>query len=376
MAGPGDIVGPFTIREMTGDKRELVLTGRALPYRPYSLEGEQRAEFTWYAGSPVATVQPLGAEEKETSINGWWKDRFIAPAASAPAELPPYSPEAPASVSGRPIATVAELASLVNDMRRKGQLVEVTWLQTVRRGILSRFRESWHNFHDLEWEITFRWSSQGDERQVANVRRDDDLNDVVDRASAEALRLDTASSPELGIPIDPDFADAINRSVTQVKTAASDMADALISMVDGALAPVDAGRRMLGVFDHIQAESQRVIDEVYSRPDRTIEATTSLDAVADIPIGRAVAAAAANRRLVRQARRNRHNAARGRIRVARAVEPDLLAVFLARDDTDLRSVSLEFYGTQDDWPRLRQFNGLASSRLRAGQLVLVPQRAR
>lgn len=376
MAGPGDIVGPFEIEELTGDRRRLTLSGRALPYRPYSLEGEQRAEFTWYAGSPVATVQPLGAEEKETTIGGWWKDRFISPVATAPGELPPFLPDTPAVVSGRPIANVVELVALVDDIRRKGQLVEVTWLQTVRRGLVVGFRQTWHTLRDVEYEIRFRWSSQGDERQVANVRRDEDLSDVVDRAAAEALRLDTASSPALGVPVDPDFAAEVNASVTRIKSSATELGDALVAMVDGAVAPVESAQRMLGLVDFVQAEAQRVIDEVYARPDRQIEATTTLAAVAAIPIARAVAAAAANRRLARQARRNRHDAARARLRVARAVEPDLLAVFFARADTDLRSVSRDFYGTPDEWPRLRRFNALPGSRLRAGQLVLVPQRSR
>jgi hypothetical protein len=40
---------------------------------------------------------------------------------------------------------------------------------------------------------------------------------------------------------------------------------------------------------------------------------------------------------------------------------------------DLRDVSLRFYGTQDNWRTLLQFNHLASSKLSSGQLVFVPK---
>jgi len=68
----------FSIRELTGDKRTLDLRTRALPYRPLTFTGTMRAEFTAYPGNPVRTAQVLGASEEDTTVKGYWKDRFIA----------------------------------------------------------------------------------------------------------------------------------------------------------------------------------------------------------------------------------------------------------------------------------------------------------
>src|SRR5262245_12238919 len=142
-------VAPFTVQELSGDGRTLELTSRALPYRPFTLEGEHRVEVTWYPGNPVGTAQVLGAKETTTSINGWWKDRFLGDVdVSAPAL---------ASVDGTPITSARQLAETVDDIRRKGQLLEVVWNHLARRGFITSFRQTWHTIKDLEWEIEFTW---------------------------------------------------------------------------------------------------------------------------------------------------------------------------------------------------------------------------
>ena len=80
----------FTIKTLdrTTPSR-LVLTGRALPYRPITLEGTQELEVVWYPGFPNATAQALGPHEEKTTIKGFWKDRFLqaVDVGTAPAQL-------------------------------------------------------------------------------------------------------------------------------------------------------------------------------------------------------------------------------------------------------------------------------------------------
>ena len=58
-----DLVSFFQVEELTGDKRVLRLSGRALPYRPFELSGTQRHSVEWYPGSPIGTLQVYGAKE-------------------------------------------------------------------------------------------------------------------------------------------------------------------------------------------------------------------------------------------------------------------------------------------------------------------------
>jgi hypothetical protein len=50
-----------------------------------------------------------------------------------------------------------------------------------------------------------------------------------------------------------------------------------------------------------------------------------------------------------------------------------LATFVARDGMDLRDVSTKYYGSPGEWIRLMLYNGFNTSRLLAGDVVIVPQ---
>jgi hypothetical protein len=174
-----DTVGSFTIRELTGSKRTLRLTSRALPYRPFELSGSQRHDITWYPGSPIGTLQNLGSKEEETTIRGYWKDRFIAASANPDNPSTAFA-QVSDQLGDQPVSLVTDLAALVDDMRRQGQVVQVTWLQQSRRGLLSKFMQRWNTNEDVEWEITFVWTSQGDEQDqdFSDLSAQADLSDV------------------------------------------------------------------------------------------------------------------------------------------------------------------------------------------------------
>lgn len=148
-------IGPasaFAIRQKTGPRRDIVLTGRGLPRRPFSLEGGQRTELTWLPGAVEAEVTVLGPDESPTSISGKWSDKFVAAG----------SGDVCISVNGQGVEDVREAVTVMDMVRREGQLVEVTWDQDLRVGIIKKFRTDWLNAHDVEWTIDFEWIGRGE----------------------------------------------------------------------------------------------------------------------------------------------------------------------------------------------------------------------
>ena len=69
----------------------------------------------------------------------------------------------------------------------------------------------------------------------------------------------------------------------------------------------------------------------------------------------------------------RYNNALTRYSLEQQLQQELLASFVAAQNMDLRDVSTRYYGTPDNWQQLMQFNGFASSKLNAGDLVWVPK---
>lgn len=366
-----ELVPSFVIEERSGDARQVILTGRALPYRPLSLSGSQRNTVEWYPGNPIGVLQVYGAKEEPTTVNGYWKDVFLGSANYA-------------LVDGFPVATARDLANTVDDIRRKGQEVKVTWLNHVRFGVLSKFTQKWYNGHDLEWEIEFTWIAQEDvtlsqipfTNSVATV----DLADAPSQIKAITDQTKDASEGFLGAIGSTitsltdtittftqnfqDVIDGINEKTDEVGGLVTDLFDAVAQLTQFSTAPQDVQKRVAGVLDGIKLESDDQRD-MFQDADGTrlnyggtfggvLADRATLREQADLSNQTAVLAAAQQKRILA------------------SVKSQVLAVFQAREGDDLRRVSQFYYGTPDGWRSLMLYNDLRTDVLVAGQTVIVP----
>jgi hypothetical protein len=389
MTTPVDTASAFVILELTGQQRGLHLLGRALPSRetPPAYSGKMRAEFTHYPGNPVATVQVIGPEEGQTTCSGTWKDRFLG---AVDSQGNTVQPDAQAllfssgggnqgyglDLSSDSITSAAELAALVDDIRRSGQLLEVSWDWIKRRGIMTEFEFTPHNRHDYAWKMTFEWCSQAEADPPLAVPQTD-VSDVQAALSSLGKSLADESTPPLALVADVT-ADLASK-ISQVETAISGIAQAISQAVDQMMAPLDSVRRILGIIQYTKATAQDVMDSTQARayesmvvPMPVVMPGTSAGA-SRVTAGRACAAAKYQRDLRATARSIRGlSAQRGQEMSARIGDTQQASIVRAKLGQDLRSISIQVYGTPDQWRLLKTYNGLTSSSLDAGQVVLIP----
>lgn len=359
----------FVIQELTGAKRTLELRGRALPYADFTLEGKTRAEFTWYPGNPTATVQMLGAEEAPTTVSGMWKDRFIRST-----DFFGTRAETPAAVAlwnGQQVEDALALTRAVDQLRLAGQLLRVTWDEQVREGILMRFRQKWKRREDVEWEMEFQWVSRGEPKQPVTfvvlptvddlaARLRERVNNILDKAKPVFQARDF-------------FMRNLERNLLDIESAASDVEDAASNVAELLSTPDQVARRVMAAAESVKASAAGIVELVDAQPTREIENIE----VADQGVGRALYVDAWARDLRKEARALELLTAEEVDRLRALVDDDdLLAAFVARADSDLREVAQTYYGDQSEWRRLRKYNRFRSSRLIAGDLVLVPKLVR
>lgn len=384
-----ELTSSFVIRELTGDKRSLRLRERALPYRPFNLSGSQRNNIDWYPGSPIGTLQVFGAQEDETSVNGWWKDAFLGgqERGNAPAEV---TGESTADVDGTEgtllsssaLTTASALVNVVDDMRRKGQEVEVTWLDKVRRGIIEKFSQKWHTGHDVEWEIGFKWISQGESLSDTKFKDDTatdigDLPNMVQEELTGVLGEDNDLTQSAGEQMS-DLLAVIDEASAGLADMADSLTDAVVSIGNTITAPNAALRKVAGILDGIKLAAGDLVDII----DQYLDGA-SLDQGMDVFVAAlpdngslSFGVVLANRGAARARGdacvRLRDLAARQQAQLLGQATSEMLKIFQARDDQDLRQVSQDAYGTPDAWLGLMIYNNLTSSGLRAGQVVFVP----
>lgn len=373
----------FTITELTGEQRALRLTDRALPYRPFTLKGDQRHENEWYPGSPEATLQIFGAKEDQTTINGKWKDRFIRPPqALLPSELiqagfkSPLQPAAgqqgsiAAQLNGEAVLSVEDLVDLVDDMRAKGQIVEVRWMSRVRQGIIASFEQSWHTKQDVEWKIVFTWMNRGSPledvpvftRQLDQSDAITEIDDLLGQVTGDnaSLDLDLAGSEAASA------LDSVNRALSDVQQAVAGLEENVIAHVQLLTTPIDLAQRAVSLYQFIQESANNVLLAI----SNVLEAF-SLNT--EVSFGARLAARetfGAQRKAMAEII---GIAAIREAQTAKELKPELLNVFIARDAQDLRDVAMQFYGDPEDWKSLMRFNGLDQSKLTRGSLIFVPR---
>lgn len=398
----------FVIRELTGEKRTVTLRGRGLPFRPFTLSGSMRHEITWYPGSPEGVLQVMGATLEPTTVNGRWSDRFISLESDEDEVLeaintqniagqavrdPTDDDRAPISISTPGVGSleaavnnVREVVDIIDSIRRHGQIIEVVWGNQLRRGIMSKFTEKWQTNQDLEWEMSFVWTSQ-DVEELDNIevetRNKYDLNQALDRAD-DSLSIITAK-PFTAPPSElsrfgaikaatKDVLDAaeepfknIARLITDVQSGILDVEDTAIQISRSVVGAVTSAKRIAGAWTFLE---QRANDLALLLD--TVEDAIALNEFEDA--GERLASRKDTRDRRRGARRIAGDSARQKDAALKALRPELIRAFTAREGQDLRDVATEFYGTPDGWRGLRRYNNLSDSRLSAGQLVLVPRR--
>lgn len=354
----------FGIREMTGDQRNLVLAGdHMMPMQPFSLHGEQRLDTTWYNGNPVGSTQVLGGKENETVIKGKWSDRFIQ--ITSPPQV---------YVNGAVIKSLKDLAAIVDDMRLKGQKIEVTWAHLARRGYMRRFKQDWHTVHDLEWEIEFEWVSRADEDNQVASAREADLQAIIASGDSALDALNNAANPPAGRNL--NFGLLVARPIAALGEANTKLDGVLTSVTQNVTRAADGSRQAASLMSGIVTQCRTFVETMAATPGQFAVPGTDIaksTSIANVKVGESILAENQNRAMISKARKLAHTSARNQQILLRTIDTDIARVFYARDGQDLRDVSRRFYGTSDGWQQIRKFNGLARSKLVAGQIIMVPR---
>lgn len=348
------------------------LNTRALPYRPISFSGKQRVEFTWYPGSPNATTQMLGPEESPISMKGFWKDAYV------PTSKSYFSLED--SLVERP--SVQQLVAFMDTLRRRGQVCVFQWGQLERIGHITEFTQTWHNVHDCEWELVFTPLGQNDSQvgtivtatPISPQQTLGDLTQSVNDFNTKIANATSALKEQLTFfPL--DSIDALGFACQQTLTLSSNYAyTAVTTLANNVLRPAEAGNRILTSL------SQAIVSLTNTNTAITNRAITSVlnvrsvgGSVDTLPLAKRVVAYQYQRTWNAVTQGNATKLSQDFQQTSQTLQQNLLAVYTARQSEDLSAVSTKFYGRPDFWKQLMTFNGLTSSALTVGQVVLVPK---
>lgn len=381
MADYGD-VPPFIIRELTGDKREVQLTGRALPYRPYPLKVRQRVEVEYLPGAGEGTATVLGPVDEPSTLNGAWKEKYLGALAAA------ATGQAPAMIlDGGAVLGVRDAKDLFDSLCRMGQLLEVSWFDEVRHGFLEIFGRSWTTAKDLTWEMTFKWISRGEDIGPAVFTTITGLGDLAAEVRRRLSELAQIEVPE-GFGIDFGFLDSLRDLQQGIAGAVQSVTDAVQQLTRKATTVSRVTRGIVATLFDIEEQCLALGGFVENQFGQEAEDWKRLigdkGETGGIISGTPVELQTETQKLqarffqleVKQwAQDLRAYVIDQRTQLQQQLGKEVLQSYKVKAGQDLRDISQLAYGSAFEWRTLLLFNELPGIDVEPGTVVLVPKQA-
>lgn len=343
----------LTIRELTGSGRTIELLDRAMPYRPAAWPRTHRFKKTTYSGNPRATIQMLGTDDMGLELNGFWKARYVAAAAEMEGFEDLWS-------EGR-VITPETLIAVFDRILRGGNLLEVTWANEVRRGVMTEFEPSYDRVEDVSWSCRFEWT-QANEFEAPRAADIQDTQNEIDTALSD-LEDSMSQIPPI---ILPNITSAILLQETVARESGLAMSVAIAAIYG---VPEVSSSQFQRVSSNASSAAAAALALRALLADTNIEDMVATDDVNSLLAAQAWSTLFASRSLGFAAVAIRaREATRGR------VVADLLGIVRLGRNQTLRTLALEYYGSADDWTYIADANGFTTSVPGVGAVVKIPRR--
>ncbi len=402
------------------DAREIVLRGRTLPYQGVGWGTTQRVDINYFPGNPVAIAQVIGATWNDTTCTGRWSDLFLRNDEHAPdlinfATLAETAlPDVDAAVANRLPTTglqdlpdnttsttfqsggalpprKARTAGAIRDaiyaLCRGGQLLRVEWGAIVRYGYIGEFTPTHDREQDIDWEIMFKWIGK-EPTQPQPQPESKDLVSAIEFVQSRVLTIieflssgDRPSQievfdrlPSSSLNAHAIFIEQYRRQfiqyVRKINSSSKDLFSALERIVR-AITPIDPRElfgNVRGAMDGLVQATNEMLDAFETLGAAVGTARTTHGSPADVTVVDGLQRAFRKLALELAAEARRQQA-----EIDRFLTPRIKTIVRPYAGTTLRDISIQEYGTANNWRAIQDFNGLPDSVVPAGTVIRVPE---
>lgn len=375
---------PFVIEQVTGEERVVILKGRALPLSGAAWESELAVELTWYPGISTANSQVIGNREMPSTFRGRWSDKLLFEASNTngvqllnfpavtPAGLPTSGINGGSSFAAAdsfPVASQeARLAKTVLDavdlIKREGQKVKVRWGSRVRYGFLTRVLDQPGRGNDIVWELDFKWTGRTNSLPTRVAPK---LNVLSTRAGLQRLLAALQAIWDKFALVDTNFANRLAGAIAALFDTISQIINSLTGVASLRFAPASLLNTLKAFLQLIRAHVAALREAFANNRSLAQE-----KAEVGLPDATAIAQIV-HSQLRRQLAETAAFAAEQQRLVDEVSTSEIRATFVAKTRTTLRDISVRFYQTPDNWPRIREFNQFTGSAVAPGTEVLIPK---
>lgn len=391
--GP-DFTSGFHIQEILEDGGEgvsVTLMGRAMPMQPFDYGGKQELVKEYYPGNPEPAVQVMGPRENNVPIRGNLDAKKYTRGGTRDYRQVPKA-----------------LEERLTGIRERGNLCKFVLGEWVRYGFVEEASFAMKTLasidYDLDLFIVGRAAPEnckvvGEEKAVPLEENENLIKAALD------FQAQTANQPDnfptgIGSQINDligDVASAVSvvtKFVDQTVSAAEGaqaLAERAIGLVRHARSTIATFKRRVGQLDLYSVNSSA--DEATKALDKTANASYILEVQNSTEKGPptitdAMKASAKKNASTYTSSEKTQKKALGKASEGWSVEGRLArleeqfkkiartlpkARHLIKDGDTLQKISMEYYGTSENWKRIYDHNNLTSTSLTVGDVLEIPK---
>jgi len=377
----------FSIRELTGKCREVLLTGWCLPFRPVTDSMKQRMKVEYYPGATEAVAQVFGPNHTDQTVAGVFLTRYMADEDCFLYHEGKSFDITRGGTAPSRVDTAERARDILKSICKAGQEVVVNWgvdpFTSQSRGLVRAANFKIHQAQRIEWEIEFEWVADGlasltpdlpklppDPKSLYDKLNDfinkvqegiNDLGDAYNEYVVQNLRklnttLDRVNNlvqSGIGLAGKPaQFAKDVAVTCQNVKQDIVDTQSSMLNVAAQYVAVATEWQALAGGMSFMPWSSTA------EKPDDSVDAQT-----------KAVTTSLEASRLLNEALWQAHlisNYAIGQI------TPAVLDIYTAKTGDTLRKVSFVYYQTPNRWQDIADYNGITSDNLDAGDVLIIP----
>lgn len=339
--------------ELTSDI--VRLTADAMPHDKFTFGGQQKIVKDYYPGSSEPTVQVLGPQENDITINGRFKAKKLKESADASfdRELWRKYPQA--------------LQEQIDAIRVAGLLVKITLGEEWRRyGFISEAVFDLKTIADIDYQITFLIVGFNQPKDFILVTQQSTIPYNQNKALAQYIATVQEFSSDVPDSFPTSFADQINAAISDVAAAVN----LVTGFVDTVLGEVDALKssvqRALGLIKNVRNKIsgyQRTIGG--QQPEAGVPKITS------------ISGATLNAQYVAKVSDGMFNLNALLAGLATQLKAVATTVPIARhrvqNGDTLQTLAMKYYKDSAQWEGIYDHNKLTSSTLVVGAVLEIPR---
>lgn len=352
-----DFPDGFEIVEIVEGKEQkpFMLVGSFMPMQPFPWEVEQRIVKNYYPGNPEAVAQLFGAKEGDLTIHGRFKDKRF--------KDPSY------------YGASYEFAKYLEGVARRGNLLKFGFVgpggSWIRWGYLEKPQFKMNKLSWIEYTLNFFVVSVNRPKNNYFAAKEKVAPDHLNSNLLNAGQNFTNTAAKIPTSMPQSLADKINGLTSKVASAVNNVTNFVQNIINQGMALDMAAQRALGLIKNAQANLSSMKRQI----DQTAHDFTHLSSQGNNPgmtrdtyenlafIYSLVSTAVSVGQVLTQ--------------MKALFESIAITVPLARHKVQgtetLQKISVQYYGTVDDWDKIYTHNNLTTTVLTPGQILEIPR---